>query len=430
MRGDVAVDRLWQEAGYRRRVAPKSVVVIGGGLIGLTSALALHERGASVALVDRAALGSGAARGNAGFLSPTLLSPLPGPGMLRTAAKALITRDGPLRIRPRAVPSMLRWGIGFLRAANGPRFHAGQAALAALGTDLDDRLTELAALGVDVSRGKDIVVPFHDVAFAERFHAELQRMGPLGVDGPGEMLDGEGIRTVVPALTDHVRAGFVLPGNRTIDPGRYVDSLIAALRSRDVQLLEHRRITGFDVTGDRVRAVRTSGGNLEADEFVLAAGAGIRSLGRMLGLRLEVVAGQGYNVALATSARLEHPVIVEEAHAVATPLADRIRLGGTVEFAGDSPSFDARRVDAILRSMQPFLDLDWASRRDAWAGSRPMSADGLPLIGRTRRFSNVVIAGGHGMYGLTLAPATARAVAELIVDGDPSADLAAFDPDR
>ena len=306
----------------------------------------------------------------------------------------------------------------------------GQAALAALGTSLDDRLKELAALGVDVARGKDIVVPFHDIAFAERFHAELQRMSSLGLDGPGELLDGAGIRAVVPALTDHVRAGFVLPGNRTIDPGRYVDSLIAALRSRDVLLLDHRPITGFDVIGDRVRAVRTSGGNLDTDEVVLAAGAGIRSLGRMLGLRLEVVPGQGYNVALAMSPRLEHPVIVEEVHAVATPFADRIRLGGTVEFAGDAPSFDARRVDAILRSMQPFLDLDWASRRDAWAGSRPMSADGLPLIGRTRRFSNVVIAGGHGMYGLTLAPATARAVAELIVDGRPSADLAPFDPDR
>ena len=411
-------------------MSPKSVVIVGGGLIGLTSALALHERGASVTLVDRAALGSGAARGNAGFLCPTLLSPLPGPGMLRTAATALVTRDGPLRIRPRAVPSMLRWSIGFLRAANRPRFDAGQAALAAFGRDLDDRLTELAALGVDVSRGKDIVVPFHDVTFAERFHAELQRMGPLGVPGPGELLDGEGVRTVVPALTDHVRAGFVLPGNRAVDPGRYVDSLIVALRSRDVALLEHRRITGFDVIGDRVRAVRTSGGSLAADEVVLAAGAGIRSLGRMLDLRLEVIAGQGYNVALATSARLAHPVIVEEAHAVATPFADRIRLGGTVEFAGDSPTFDARRVDAILRSMRPFLDLDWESQREAWAGSRPMSADGLPLIGRTRRFANVVIAGGHGMYGLTLAPSTARAVAELIVDGRPSIDLAAFDPDR
>jgi D-amino-acid dehydrogenase len=154
------------------------------------------------------------------------------------------------------------------------------------------------------------------------------------------------------------------------------------------------------------------------------------SLARLLGVRLEGGGGQGYNVALFVSARLEHPVIMEEAHAVATPFADRIRLGGTVEFAGEPPAFDARRVDAILRSMRPFLDIDWESRRDAWVGSRPMSADGLPLIGRPRRISNVVIAGGHGMYGLTLAPATARAVAQLIVDDNTLTDLAAFDPDR
>jgi D-amino-acid dehydrogenase len=123
-------------------------------------------------------------------------------------------------------------------------------------------------------------------------------------------------------------------------------------------------------------------------------------------------------------------VIVEETHAVATPFADRIRLGGTMELAGDEPTFDQRRVDAIVRSMGRLLDLAWEERFETWAGSRPMSADGLPLIGRTRRLANVVVAGGHGMYGLTLAPATACAVAELIVEDRASTDLRAFDPDR
>ena len=409
---------------------PPSVIVVGGGLIGLTTALALDERGADVTVVDRAALGSGAARGNAGFLSPTLMAPLAGPGMLGTVARGLLSRDGPLRVRPRAVPSMTRWSIALLRAANAERFDAGRASLAALNRDLDGLLADLAALGVDVTRGGEIVVPFHDAALAEHFRAELEHMEQFGAGGPGPMLDGEGLRRVVPALTDHVCAGFVLPGNRAADPRRYVDSVIDVLRERDVSLHEHCSISGFDVGGTRVRRVRTDQGMLEADEVVLAAGAGIRALGRLLGLRLEVVAGQGYNVALPTTPELEHPVIVEEVHAVATPFADRIRLGGTMELAGDAPPFDQRRVDAILRSMRRYLDLAWEERFDTWAGSRPMSADGLPLIGRTRRFANVVIAGGHGMFGLTLAPATGRAVAELLVDGRPSTDLSPFDPDR
>ena len=409
---------------------PPSVIVVGGGLIGLTTALALDERGADVTVVDRAALGSGAARGNAGFLSPTLMAPLAGPGMLGTVARGLLSRDGPLRVRPRAVPSMTRWSIALLRAANAERFDAGRASLAALNRDLDGLLADLAALGVDVTRGGEIVVPFHDAALAEHFRAELEHMEQFGAGGPGPMLDGEGLRRVVPALTDHVCAGFVLPGNRAADPRRYVDSVIDVLRERDVALHEHCSISGFDVGGTRVRRVRTDQGMLEADEVVLAAGAGIRALGRLLGLRLEVVAGQGYNVALPTTPELEHPVIVEEVHAVATPFADRIRLGGTMELAGDAPPFDQRRVDAILRSMRRYLDLAWEERFDTWAGSRPMSADGLPLIGRTRRFANVVIAGGHGMFGLTLAPATGRAVAELLVDGRPSTDLSPFDPDR
>ena len=242
-------------------------------------------------------------------------------------------------------------------------------------------------------------------------------MVALEVPGPGALLDGGAVRRLVPALTDHVNAGFVLPGNRAADPGRFVDWLIAALRARGVRLLEQRTITGFDVVGDRVARVRTAAGDVEGAELVLAAGAGLRSLGRRLGLRLEVVAGQGYNVALPTRERLGRPVIIEEVHGVATPFDDRIRLGGTMELAGGLPSFDPRRVDAIVRSMRRFLDLDWEGGWDVGRVApderRRIAAPGTHPPLRERRRSPAATA----CTASRLAPATAAAVADLVVDG-------------
>lgn len=145
---------------------------------------------------------------------------------------------------------------------------------------------------------------------------------------------------------------------------------------------------------------------------------------------MPVIPGQGYNVGLPTSSTLSNPVIFEEVHAVATPFADRIRLGGTMEFDGDEPRFDQRRVDAILTSMRQVIELDFDAHFDTWAGSRPMSPDGLPLMGRPRDFSNLVLAAGHGMFGLSLTPVSAIALSELVLDGRSSVDLSDFDPDR
>ncbi len=413
-----------------RSSASPHVVIVGGGLIGLTSALFLTERGATVSIIDASAMGSGASQGNAGFFAPGQLAPLAAPGMILSSLRSLAQPDSALRIRPRALPSMIGWGWAFIRASNDRRFRAGQAALARLNGEMSILISELAALGVAIELSPEIVVPFHDEARAAHYLHSCQAIGEYGVPVPRSLVDGDELRRLVPALTEHVRAGFVFPADRAADPRRYVTTLIELLRTRGVELLEHRSITGFETTGDRVTAVATDRGRVAGDQIVLAAGAGIRAVGRRLGLTIPVIPGQGYNVALPTTDRLAHPVICEEVHAVATPLGDRIRLGGTMEFAGDRPGFDQRRVDAVLRSMRPYFDWDWTAHRETWAGSRPMSSDGLPIIGRPRRYANLVVAGGHGMYGYTLAPITGRSVAELIIDGRASVDLTAFDPDR
>jgi glycine/D-amino acid oxidase-like deaminating enzyme len=409
----------------------KSVAIVGGGLIGLSTALLLADRGADVTVIDSGELGSGAARGNAGFMCAALLEPLAAPGAVKNALTSLNDPTRAVRLHLRALPTMVGWGLHFARSATDKRYVAGRVALAKLNRRHAEALAMLGGLGTDVELGPELVVPFKDPAIAEHYLAGLASMADYGVAVPDGLLDGDELRRIVPALADDIRAGYVVTSDHSIDPRVFVDSMIAALRGRsNVTLLERSPVTSVDRVAGRIASVTTASGTHGYDEVVLAAGAGSRGVAKLFGLRLAVVPGQGYNVGLPTSDELRNPVIFEEAHAVATPFTDRIRLGGTMEFDGDNPRFDPRRVDAIIASMRTFINLDYDAPFDTWAGSRPMSPDGLPLLGRPDGYVNLVVAAGHGMYGLSLAPATALALTELIVDGTSGTDLADFNPDR
>lgn len=408
----------------------KQVVIVGGGLVGLSSALFLSEAGADVTVLDNAALGSGAARGNAGFMCTAIVEPLPAPGAIGNALRSLRDPTRALRVLPKAVPGMIGWLATFARNCTASRYESGRAALARFNRNGAAVLERLASQGVAVSLSRELLVPYHDVAKAEHHFKALQPMVEFGARVPDRVVDGEELRQLAPAITDYVNAGLVMPGDRSLDPRRYVDSVIEILRKRNVQLLEQVEVIKVESSGDRVTSLQTSRGSITGHEYVLAAGAGSRLLAKQFDLRLSVIPGQGYNVALPVSPGLQQPVIFEEVHAVATPFGDRIRLGGTMEFGGDKPPFDPRRVEAIIESMRRFLDLDWEHRFDTWAGSRPMSADGLPFLGRPRRWRNVVVGAGHGMFGLTLAPPSGVAISELIMNGHASTDISSFDPDR
>lgn len=408
----------------------KSVVVIGGGLQGLCSALFLTELGASVTVVDHGALGGGASRGNAGYMCGSILEPLANPSAMTSALSSLKDPTRALRINPTKLPELAPWFLHFARRSTAALHRRTSIELVNFNRPMSALLDHMATLGVDTTQGKPLVVPFHDPSAAEHWGGLMSPMNEfLGLPAL-KLLDGDELRAVVPALTQHINAGYVMEVERSLDPRRYVDSLIDALGKRGVRFVEHATISSFDYSGGRVRSVKTNDGMVTADEFLLTVGASSRLIGKMLGVRLPVVSGQGYNVALPKSDGLDSPVIFEEAHAASTPLHDQIRLGGTMEFAGDQPKFDGRRVEAIINSMRKFVDLDWEARTGTWAGSRPMTADGKPYIGRPRGFSNLTVATGHGMFGLTLSPVTGQAVSELIMTGTTSADLRPFACER
>ncbi len=408
----------------------KSVVVVGGGLVGLSTALMLADRGAQVTIIDHGKLGGGASRGNAGFMCSTLLEPLAAPGAVKSAITSLNDPTRAMRLHPKALPGMIGWGLHFARSATKSRYVAGRIALAKLNLRGAESLAYLGSLGTNVELGPELVVPFKDPAVAEHYRSTLAPMADYGVKVPEGLLDGDEMRKIVPALSDGIRAGYVVADDHSIDPRVYVDSMIEALRSRSVTILEYAPITSVQHADGRVSSITTAKGVVVGDEYLLAAGAGMRPVGKLFGLRIPVVPGQGYNVGLPTTDNLRNPVIFEEAHAVATPFTDRIRLGGTMEFGGDSPKFDKRRVDAIIASMRRFINLEFDAAFDTWAGSRPMSPDGLPLLGRPKGYHNVVLGVGHGMFGLSLSPVSALALTELIMDGKSCVDLSDFDPDR
>jgi D-amino-acid dehydrogenase len=408
----------------------RSVVILGGGLQGLSSAFFLSQRGADITVVDHGSVGGGASRGNAGYMCTTILEPLANPTAIPSALKSLKDPTRALRLDPTKLPNLAGWFANFARHATAGAHRSTSVELVNFNRPMQALLDQMAAAGIDVTQGKGLVVPFHDEDLAKHWGATMAPMAELLGKTPAPLLDGAQLRAVVPALSDHINAGYVLETERSLDPRRLVDTMIAVLRQRGVRFVEDAPIRSFDHANGHITSVKTAQGIVTGDEFVLAVGASSRVIGKQLGIRLPVVSGQGYNVALPKDPGMDSPVIFEEAHAAATPFADQIRLGGTMEFAGDDPKFDGRRVDAIINSMRKYVNLDWDARTGTWAGCRPMTADGKPYIGRPRGWQNVIVAAGHGMFGLSLAPVTGKSVSEMILDGRASSDLSPFHPNR
>jgi D-amino-acid dehydrogenase len=408
----------------------RSVVVIGGGLVGLSTALMLQQRGASVTVIDSNELGSGAAKGNAGYMCTSLVAPLAAPGQIKKAITSIRDPYNPLRVRPSAVPGMIGWGLRFAKASTTHAYEEGRAALVRFNAHNAEVLNQFKAAGIEFELGETIMAPFHSEAFGHHFIADLKPLAEFGIKVPTELLSGHEMRAMMPAITDHVTCGIVIETDHTIDPRAFTDALIDRVKRNGATVVEHATVETVSMFGGEVRSVSTNKGTFVADEYVLAAGAGSKRIGKLFGIKVPVVPGTGYNVALPPMDTLTRSVIFEEPRVAVTPLGDCIRLGGTMEFGGENPSFDQRRVDAITASLKKYLHVDMSKAFNTWSGGRPLTPDGLPIIGKPKSSKNLTVAAGHGMFGLTLAPATGKAVAELITEGRAQSDLTPFTPDR
>lgn len=396
----------------------REVVVVGGGVVGLNVAYFLRRRGAQVTVLERDRVGSGASRGNAGEICPELAAPLPAPGMLRQGLGNLYRRDSALYIAPRLSASLAGFLWGFWRCSSRSARSRGSAFLSALGRPTLDLFRELLAAGiVETINDTGHLYVYSSQRAAKQGRDDVRARLGKRRDLAGEILDAAGLRTHEPGLGSAARSGFLVHDQWAIDPGRFVDNLVAGLLADGVEIVEGARVTEVDDKPRPVR-VRSNAETLRADAVVIAAGVGSRELCRRLGLRMPVFPGKGYSFDIPAESPPSRVIRLEDANVAVTPMSGRVRVAGTLELDPNGDRFNPNRITAMVAAARPYLDgVDWQRRDHEWMGPRPMTPSGLPVVGPVARHPSVFVATGHNKLGLMLAPATGKAIADLVVDG-------------
>jgi D-amino-acid dehydrogenase len=408
------------------------VVVIGGGVIGVTSAYYLARDGWDVTLVEQGEVCAGSSYGNAGLLVPSHILPLAAPGVWWQGLKWMRDPESPFYIKPRLDPALAAWLWRFRAACRPARARRAMPLLRELGLRSLELYRELAALdGLDFAfhPGGSMLVFRTPAAFAHGVE-EARLLGEFGV--PSKVLEGPAARDLEPALRPEVVGGVWFPDDAAIVPDRFVTGLARLLPGLGVAVRTRTEVLGFRTSADRVDAVETTRGPVEADTVVLAAGAWSPGVGRSLGLRIPIQPAKGYSLTYRRPANgPKTPLLPGEARFSITPMGDLLRFGGTLELAGMDLSVNRRRVEALRRAAAQYIvGTEALELLEIWRGLRPCTPDGLPLLGRTARRRNLILAAGHAMVGMSLGPVTGRLVAQLAAGEPPLIDIGLLDPGR
>jgi D-amino-acid dehydrogenase len=411
------------------------VLVIGGGVVGLCCAYELSRAGADVTVLERGAVGQGASRGNTGWVCPSFSYPLPAPGIIREGLRGMLHGGGPLAIRPSLDPTFVRWLLGFRRSATREHWEHGVRALIALNSRTLELFDSYAAAGVEfeMHRSGLLLVATTPTGLAS-YAAVFSDLRTLGFEGESVELGPDEAKELEPALAAQRLAGGVHAlVDRYVRPESLLDGLARHLAAQGVDLQEGIDVEGLATANGCVR-VQTATGPVEADRAVVAAGASSPPLLSQLGVSLPLVGARGYSFTFSGGAmRPSHALYLAEAKVGISSYADSVRIAGVFELGHSSDVLHRRRLQAMLTTVEPYFS-DWRPSSETalleWAGLRPMTSDGLPLIGRAPAFDNVYVATGHGMLGVTLAPATAAFLAPLVLEGHSAPELAPFDPVR
>jgi D-amino-acid dehydrogenase len=420
---------------FNSRIVTKKVLVLGGGVIGLSAAYYAARRGFEVTLLDRnPEQRDGCSFGNAGMIVPSHFIPLAAPGMVALGLKWMWNPESPFYVKPRLDADLFRWALRFWRAATESRVRQAAPLLRDLSFASRACFEELASLpeaGFGLVQ-KGLLMLCKTQPGLDEEAATAQRARALGI--PAEVLDVRATAQLEPGVQMDVAGSVYFPRDCHLAPQQFMAALELQLRQLGVRCVWNTEATGWRLQDQSIVALHTTRGEFCADEYVLCGGSWSPLLVRDLRLALPMQAGKGYSLTLPKPRQLPQICsIFTEARVAVTPMGSALRFGGTMELAGLNEDINPRRVRGIINAVPryyPRFQADDFKGVPPWRGLRPCSPDGLPYLGRPARYRNLVVATGHAMMGLSLGPITGKLTAEILAGEPVSIPLGLLSPDR
>ncbi len=412
----------------------KNIVIIGGGIVGLSTAYFLLKEGHQVTVIDKSDITSGASFVNAGYITPSHIIPLASPGMIRTGLKMMFNSATPFYMKPRLDWDFIKWSWYFHKSSTAEKVERAIPVIKDINIISRELYTDIKSsgdLGEFQLERKGLLMLYKTEASYEHEAEVAQKASFLGLEV--KELNKSELKQIEPDIKIDAKGAIHYKCDGHTTPTEFMPKMVAYLKGAGVTIKTNEAVLDMKVSGGKVSEVKSHKQVYTPDEVVLAAGSWSGELSKKLNLKLPLQAGKGYRINVARETGISIPAILMEAKMAVTPMKGFTRFAGTMEFSGINTKIRKERVHAIAngaKSFYPDLEIHREEIDRAQTGMRPVSPDGLPYIGKSDTYNNLTIATGHAMMGWSLGPATGKLVSEIIDGKRTSMSIDAFLPSR
>ncbi|MEO9511583.1 MAG: FAD-dependent oxidoreductase [Flavobacteriaceae bacterium] len=412
----------------------KSVMVIGGGIVGLSTAYFLSREGHQVTVVDKSNMDAGASFVNAGFITPSHIIPLASPGMISKGVKYMFDSSSPFYMKPRLDREFIKWAWYFKKSSTRDKVQKAMPVIKdinVLSRELYEGIKDSKDLGDFHLERKGLLMVYQTEKEGNHEMEVAKKAIELGLEV--ENLDGKGLKKIEPNIAMNALGAVHYQCDGHTTPTQFMERMITHLLKEGVVIKKNEEVVGITTSHDSITGIKTDKGNYETEEVVLAAGSWTPQLSKKLNIRLPLQAGKGYRINVEAPTNISMPAILMEAKMAVTPMDGYTRFAGTMEFSGINNIIRKERVEAIAKGAERYykgLNISEEDKSRAQCGLRPVTPDGLPYIGKSERYGNLTFGTGHAMMGWSLGPATGKLISELISERKLSMDITPFSPLR